>query len=401
MKDKLCVIPWIHLNVDPDDKVHACCMTTPYDSPVGNLKKQDIKTIWNSSQMRKMRLQFLNNEEPDICQRCFERERASGFSNRIFKTNEFKHLIDGLENITEKDGSTPLNLIYWDFRFSNLCNFKCRSCGPTYSSAWIPDAKKLNFNSVNDIDKVMQVKQIDLLPPKGFIDEHIDKVERIYFAGGEPMMMDEHWYILDKLREIGRTDVNICYNTNFSLVKYKGKNVFDYWKEFDDNKIEVWPSIDEIGERAELIRSGTNWKKIHQNFKDLAKLKKEKNIVVRPSITVGAMNVFRIPTIVEYFRSHGLNEFSINMINYPHFYSVCILPNEIKQRAKEDIMSYCVKNKINPNIFKELFSDLDKPQNLESAKMFIRHNFKLDEIRNENIYNVIPELECIKECFIV
>lgn len=398
MENKLCILPWIHLNIDPDGLVHACCITTPYDSPVGDLNKQDIESIWNGKHLKKMRTQFLNNEEPDICQRCFDREKASGASNRIYKTQEFKHLVEELPNITEEDGSTPLNLLYWDFRFSNLCNFKCRSCGPVYSSSWIPDAKKLGYRSVKNVGKTVQVKQVNLLPPKSFIDEHIDKVQRIYFAGGEPLMMDEHWYILDKLKEIKRTDVNLCYNTNFSLVRYKGKNAFDYWKNFDDKKVELWPSIDEIEDRAELIRSGTNWSNIDNNFKELNKYP---NIMVRPSITVSCMNVFRITEILDYFRSVGINQFSINMANYPSHYHVSVLPYELRQKCKKEIQDYCLRNRVYYPIFYELFSDLDKPQNMQAARTFIEYNKRIDSIRNEDIYDVIPELECVKECFIV
>jgi hypothetical protein len=133
-------------------------------------------------------------------------------------------------------------------------------------------------------------------------------------------MMPEHWQILEMLVENKRFDVKISYNTNASTWTYGKKNVLEYWKLWKYGKIEIWPSIDEIGERAELIRSGTVWSKIDANLKELIKLP---NLRIKPGITVGAWNVFRLPEILEYFLSIGLisekqrfNNFFFNRISF-------------------------------------------------------------------------------------
>ena len=141
-----------------------------------------------------------------------------------------------------------MDLKYWDFRFSNLCNMKCRSCGPRYSSAWVPDAKKLGYT---DQEKVWMIDTIDDQNNYDFLKDQINVVEKIYFAGGEPLIMPEHWQILDMLVENNRFDVKISYNTNALTLTHKNKNAIDYWKQWPPGKVQVWPSIDEIGKRAE------------------------------------------------------------------------------------------------------------------------------------------------------
>ena len=167
-----------------------------------------------------------------------------------------------------------------------------------------------------------------------------DQVEKVYFAGGEPLLMDEHWQILEMLDKKQRYDVIITYNTNMSKLTYKSKNVLDYWKKWG-RKIWLWPSIDEIDERAELIRSGTDWKNVESNLKEAVKL----NIHVKPSMTVSAFNVFRIPEVVNRMVDIGVirsddeyfQNFSFNVLEYPSMYHVSILPQDYRQEIRENL----------------------------------------------------------------
>ena len=160
---------------------------------------------------------------------------------------------------------------HWDSKFA----LKCRSCGPKHSSSWVPDAIKIwgkkkymaeNKKGLNIVDDIEGQSKLT------FLEDQIKHVERIYFAGGEPMMMDDHWYILELLKKHKRFDVRIMYNTNMARLDWKGKNVIDYWKLWDPGKIEIWPSLDEYGERAELVRSGTIWPKTLKNIETIIHL---------------------------------------------------------------------------------------------------------------------------------
>jgi radical SAM protein with 4Fe4S-binding SPASM domain len=145
-EDVICAIPWIHLNLEPNGKVVPCCLTSHYNYFSGDLTTDSIEEIWNSDNMKKLRKEMINGVEPKICATCFDRERITGESGRVYHNREFKSVLKDIPIITETDGTcNKMELKYWDFRFSNLCNLKCRSCGPRYSSAWVPDAKKLGY----------------------------------------------------------------------------------------------------------------------------------------------------------------------------------------------------------------------------------------------------------------
>jgi radical SAM protein with 4Fe4S-binding SPASM domain len=403
-KDTICAVPWMHLNFEPDSMVVPCCLTSHYRYYVGNLNTQSIDQIWNSDNMKTLRKEMLAGIEPKICDTCFNKERVTGTSGRINHNETFSKVIDIIPEITQPDGTcTTMELKYWDFRFSNLCNFKCRSCGPRYSSAWVPDAKKIGWE---DQEKVWNIENVADKTNYDFLKDQINVVEKIYFAGGEPLLMDEHWYILDLLVEAKRFDVTIHYNTNASTLTYGKKNILDYWKQWQPGKIEVWPSIDEIGSRAELIRSGTVWPKVERNIIDISQLT---NVVVRPGMTIGAWNVFRLPEIIEHLleigvisKKHDYQNWFINLLQYPSHYHVSILPDTFKEQIIEKIKSFIIefeqKYKVDLTyMFSQIIFELRKPFNLEAAQEFVRMSKQLDQIREEDIYTTIPEMRIVLE----
>jgi hypothetical protein len=223
--------------------------------------------------------------------------------------------------------------------------------------------------------------------------------------------MPEHWQILDMLVAKERFDVKLSYNINCSTLEYGKKNIVDYWSKWNFGKLEVWPSIDEIGERAELIRSGTVWPKVEENLKTLSGLN---SIILRPGITVGAFNVFRLPEIITHLVDIGVvkkdprtkrisyNNFFINLLESPIYYHVNILPDDFKEEIIIKLNNFIEEynTKYNTDISKllaHILHELTKPFNEQAAKRFVKLTRSLDEIRNENTYETIPELQRVRE----
>jgi radical SAM protein with 4Fe4S-binding SPASM domain len=402
MKNTICAIPWTHLNIIPRGKVYPCCMTSEHRNYAGDLTTQTIEEIWNSDYMKGIRVQMLHGEEPNMCRRCFESEKTSDFSTRLNHNRYFHEKLKEIPEITADDGTVEkVDLRYWDFRFSNLCNYKCRTCGPEFSSAWIPDAKEMGWVSYNESKKVLNIESVDEAKNVDFLKKYVGIVEKVYFAGGEPLLMDEHWQILDMLDTAEKYNVIITYNTNLSVLKYKNKNVIDYWKKWGRN-VWLWPSIDEIDERAELIRSGTNWKTVEENLKTVSSI----GIHCKPSITVSNMNVHRIPEIVTRLVDIGAinghdeywQNFSFNVVEYNPQFHVSALSDFVREKIKEKLNKFIsdFNSKYSVDIsskFLHLFWHLDKPFNQHNKDGFVRYTKKLDLIRNENLVDIIPELK--------
>jgi sulfatase maturation enzyme AslB (radical SAM superfamily) len=186
--------------------------------------------------MKTIRKEMLEGERPNLCERCFLIEDSGLLSPRnthnYFFDNEIPDLIK--ETNPETGHNDKFVLKYWDFRWSNICNFKCRMCGAFSSSKWYEDETAL-YGTKMDNNGLLNYNSDSKEDIFKYVDRFINDVEEIYFAGGEPLIMDEHYIILEKLIAAGRTNVRIRYNTNFNLgiIKYESviifRNVGIYW----------------------------------------------------------------------------------------------------------------------------------------------------------------------------
>jgi MoaA/NifB/PqqE/SkfB family radical SAM enzyme len=391
----LCIAPWVHLHTWPNNKVYPCCLT-PMEDTIGDLTDNTLDEVWNDTPIRDMRLQFMNDERPQSCHRCFSIEDAGGSSYRHHLNKQYKNDFD-LVRSTKEDGYVHnLNIKYWDFRFSNICNFKCRTCGPQLSSGWYEDTEQLYGSLPKDLPDPQHVVT---KPTWQELQPLFHIVEEIYFAGGEPLIMEDHYRILSKLVDMGKFNVSLSYNTNFSRLKYKKLNVLDIWPKFETVKIGA--SIDAMGQRAEFMRSGTTWNKIVENRNQM-KIKSP-NTDFFTNITLGSMNCFHI---LDFYKWSIENDFiphpkdiHINLVQFPKHYSLQALPIEYKKQLTDlyhNMADYCNSNKIDHvgNQWKMAANYMNEDDIFEREKNTFRNITKsLDKIRNEKFIDVFPELE--------
>jgi len=129
-----CMFPWLHLNVTPHGSVYPCC-SSDYTAPFDNVKNNSLKDIFNNEKMKQLRLNMLNEKKSSICDYCYKHEESSPFSFRKYSIEHFSKSFDELVTQTQADGSVPdFKMKYFDVRFSNICNMKCRTCGSEFSS---------------------------------------------------------------------------------------------------------------------------------------------------------------------------------------------------------------------------------------------------------------------------
>lgn len=387
-----CILPWIHLHTFPNNAVYPCCLTSQKDT-VGNLDTQTLKEVFNSEGMRSIRRDMIAGIEPPSCNRCFEQERAGQFSMRNDSNQRFKHH-DNLIAKTNADGSVDdMNLVYWDFRFSNICNFKCRSCGPQLSSGWYDDFKRLN-NGVLPPDCPDPDRPITLWEQ---LEPLFDSVEQIYFAGGEPLLMEEHYRILNKLIEMGKTDVHIRYNTNFSRMKYKRQDVIELWQHFSDIKIDC--SIDGMQAQGEYVRKGMQWQQVLDNRQRLREL--APHVWFGINCTTSIQNAYHVVDFWRWCHTTGFidspENFHVNLVQDPSWLRLCSLPKHHKQ-ALTDLYTQAQQEAL------ELHAG-NVARDWESARTFMnsshednlsvfRHRMQIiDRLRGEDFAKTFPEME--------
>ena len=310
-----CSAPFQHLHISPIGDMMPCCSYR--GKPFGNVNNNSIENIFNNVRFKIIRKQLLEGKEPDGCYKCFKRESVGLTSPRLQYQDDYT---------PEKIYTMSVKFDSWDIRNTNLCNLKCQTCGPNYSSLH-NKGKEISpsTKAMNDIYKN--------------IDSNIHNVKNIYFAGGEPLINPMHEYIIKKLIDNKRFDCKLQYSTNLTLLKYKGFDVLEAWKKFKN--VKVLASVDGIGKQNEFIRTNSKWETTDKNLKILLG---QSNIDLRASICVSKLNIEDLHLICEYLVDVGVKEENIsvsNILTDPKKFSI----KGIETDSLINLKSYIQENK--------------------------------------------------------
>jgi organic radical activating enzyme len=388
--------PWIHLHTSPTGVAAPCCISKSCSTTtgMGNAKTQSLMEIVNGEQMKQLRLDMINDVTNSECTNCYEQENVNIKSSRQTMNSTYAdHYEESMANTL--DGAvSEFKMRYFDIRFSNICNFKCRTCGSAFSSQWEQEDIKSNVVYARTIPKNNNPK---------FLQEVVDQIqymEMAYFAGGEPLITEEHYILLEEMIRQGRTDISLRYNTNLSNMKFKDKDLFGLWKHFD-KKIDIYASIDHYGDRAEYIRHGTDWAVVEENF---INAKKMPNIKLQANTVLSVFNLLTIHEFYQYLIDKQLytasdSTYSLWNMSHPTFLSSHILPNEYKIKGKESLEKFI--DTLNKNNFNEDHKSQPK-QSLawlsfqdtweENKDEFRREIHRIDNLRGEDFCKIFPEL---------
>jgi radical SAM protein with 4Fe4S-binding SPASM domain len=389
-----CIYPWIHLHAYPTGEAYPCCHAEMGAGQVGNCRNNTLEEIWQDQPMRDLRQAMLTETPHAACTRCYEQEESGFFSGRRSANKHHGHHVKKLE-------SNPFEMTYWDIRFSNLCNLRCRSCGHIFSSQWYQDQARLagpEWKARNTVLNYAGRTETDMWTQ---LEPHLDYVEQIYFAGGEPLLMEEHYRILDELVRRERFDVRLIYNTNFTHTDLKGRSVFEYWKQF--KSVAVGASLDDMGARAEYIRKGTDWAVVEQNRRDMLAICPEVDFYISPTLSI--MNAHNLPEFHRAWVKQGLiraQDLNVNILQDPAHYRIDIAPVEYKQQLKEKFQQHIEWLRPQDSLqrattgFESAIIFMDAIDNSHLIGEFWRKTHELDIIRNENILDIIPELKALK-----
>jgi hypothetical protein len=290
-----CMAPWTHTYISPQGERRMCCASredhqfqkqyidATNDEKYGEIKASktsadefnpvSLEEHWNSEYMKGIRRKLMAGERLSHCDVCNDDILSLSSYRKWFTGVLFRDKIEEAFEKTDETGYTTMPTISFDYRYSNLCNFKCRMCGEQLSSSWEAEKKKHDLWSpehqpfmIPSVKQKMTLFQRNVVEPefKKAISDGI--VEEIYWVGGEPLMYDIHWWALEEM--IANGSAKKCYlryNSNLSRIEYQGNNLFDYLPHFKD-----WlmcASIDGTGDIVEFIRKGIVWEDWLSNFK--------------------------------------------------------------------------------------------------------------------------------------
>jgi len=390
--ESFCMLPWMHLHAFPDGRAYPCCFA--FDKlHVGNVNQNSMEEVFNGPKMKQMRLNMLSNKKSRECVKCYDQEQSGFFSLRLSSNKHFGHNISMTEN-TKPDGTADFIIKYWDIRFSNLCNMACRSCGTWFSSNWYEDHKKLTGAPPNHA-KIMKAGRSSNDIWEQLLKQ-FDHVEQFYFAGGEPIIMEEHLRILKELDKRKMYHVRLIYNTNFSKSKFKGTDIFELWNKFDS--VSIGASLDAMGPRAELMRKGTKWEETVANRKRMLEVCPQVDFYI--SATVGLSNCLHVTDFHKDWVEQGLikpQDFNFNLLQYPLWQRMDLLPMEEKEKVTAKYKEHMAWLKSQDHLtraskgFESALDWMNKKDMSRHLPTFVGETRKYDKIRDENFTDVFPE----------
>ena len=397
-----CMYPWMHMHLYPTGQAKPCCMSEHRGlEPLGNANQIPMREIWNSSSMKQLRRNMLNEVASPECTRCYEKETLGFFSGRRSANKHHGHHIARVHE-TRPDGHLErFEMSYWDIRFSNLCNLRCRSCGHMYSSSWYQDQVALAGDEYAKKNRPLFYAgrhQTDIWEQ---LLEHIDYVEQIYFAGGEPLIMDEHYRILEELERREMWHVRLIYNTNFTQVRLRDRYVFDYWKKFQS--VAVGASLDASGARGEYIRKGTVWSTVEDNRRRMQDTCPDVDFYISPTVSI--LNALHVPDFHRDWVERGLlqhQDLNVNLLQDPDYLRADIAPQAYKQRMISRIQQHLDWLRPHDRLkrategFESLVNFIQATDNTYLLPEFWQKTQQLDQLRREDLLLTIPELDGLK-----
>jgi hypothetical protein len=381
--------------------VQACCV-----SPVqlGSLRQSSVADIWDGEALRQFRVAHLSGRRVAGCERCYAAEALGGPSMRRDAAKEFGSRAADRVRRTTRDGHVPdSHPIDFDIRFSNICNLKCRTCYHGSSSRWYAD-----YKAVYGRQRMPGVLYSDRPVIRAFENPRdssaafgacLDHMEKLVFAGGEPLLQEEHYQLLRRLRDRRRLDVSMHYVTNLSVLCHRGLDVTHLWRDF--RHVHLTASLDDSGSRGELLRYGQSWPKVLENRERLRRVCP--HLTFRVTCTVSALNALRVSAFHRELIDTGFiapHEFAINIACEPPPLNAQVLPRDLKEEIEARIAAHTAWLRGRGEVlvaeqFEMLVRHLwarDASPLLPSFRWFCR---ELDRRRNENTSATLPELSAV------
>ena len=436
-----CPLPWNSINLRNNGDLRICCNTNSYSPKRGIMTKEDGtpynagKDDWNEARnadiLKEVRVSMMKGEWHPECTRCKKEEESGMRSRREYENDDWGKYsgdisLEKMLPITEEDGTldtSKQDIEFMDIRYGNFCNLKCRMCGPTDSHKWYDDfVKTTGRTHYKDTHETIQLTknakgkwhtdQYDWFQDNDIYWDNFEKyapdAKKLYIVGGEPLIIDEHQESLERLVASGKAGkIQLEYNTNLTMVPDR---LVHLWEQFKQIRIGV--SIDGIGDVFNYQRTPAKFDAVYKNMMTLQNNERI-NLKAWFAYTVTPMNVFHTADFMKWkLTESGLDKFNPitgprpvithHMCHSPKYYNVKVLPQYLKdqvaehyQEHKDWILTTDFSDKVKDNFIKVLTGIekfmMSEDYSEEWLDHFIDQTAKLDEVRNQNILDIVPQ----------
>ena len=437
MKDyskTFCPYPWIHVMTQPSGTVNFCCVANgqiktddsfmEFDgmqtgTPILLNQGGDMRDVWNSKHYKHIRRQMDTGERVVGCEPCYDLEDLGIPS---YRTNYIKDWLgwhrnaDEIERIIEKSRENDYHVDeppqYLDFRLGTMCNLRCRMCQSQNSSAIYKELKDDELYTQEERDFVVKHTHwndfSDYTQPwfdtpefLESVEEWLPNVNRLYFTGGEPTIIQRTYWILEKCVELGiAKDIDLVFNSNMTNIQPR---FLDLLAKFRD--VLMCLSVDGYAQYNEYIRSGSRWNIVDKHIRDYAQSEVVGNILFSPVVQI--YNILNITELLDYAEeitkfSGRRIDISFLMNNYPKCLDIRNLPKHVRVEGQKRLKDWLNTSKYFKDderniatvegIIKALEDDNVNADAEKQMQIFKEYTELLDSKRDQSFKDSIPDL---------
>ena len=363
-KDKLdgvgcgfCLAKWTQVTMHlHNGTTHSCHHPAPHKIGLEEIERNP-SALHNSTIKKWARKDMLEGKRPSECQYCWNVEdNSDSFSDRVFKSSEpwSEPHFEEISKLNWRDDYLPK---YVEVSFSNVCNFKCAYCGPTYSSKWMEEINKFGgykltsheFNGLDEmvVNKTKPYKHSEQNP---YVDAFWEWWPKLYksldtfrVTGGEPLLSKDFWGVLDSIieTESPNRELKFSVNSNLGVTDELVDKLISKLEIIINQKrakeIIIFTSVDAYGQQAEYVRYGLEFERLFRNInKILTKL---------PKVTVVIMSTFNMFSIFSYEKLlKKVYEMKLKHFNNERYWGSALIIDTSYLRYPE-FMSYRILSK--------------------------------------------------------
>jgi MoaA/NifB/PqqE/SkfB family radical SAM enzyme len=401
-KDTHCPAPWHLIRVRNVGAFGPCChyQSDMSEAQSHNMQSMTVSDYRSGVRMTQLRQDMLNGLRPKRCSHCFQEESTKKISLRQKLNNQYT---DWNKDYSA-DQPGPLKEI--QIELGNLCNYKCVTCFPEFSTQVGNDWKKLNWLDSKDRPKYLASDftndqsslHIGLYFDQKYIDSfnaNISDLDSVRILGGEPLinpMIDQYIDLFDP-EHAGRVQLLIA--TNCSVWR---PDLLTKFRKFGRVKLSL--SIDATGDLYDYIRHKGRWSEVEKNLRLFQDGMDEFGYIPTVTVTVSVYNLVNLVDIIEQL-TYLLPRIKIvlNPVYDPSVLDISIMPDQLKScyidRVKTAKINPLYQHKIWLQIEMFSFARRLKETSYDSVRwnQFVEYTQSLESIRNNSITDLVPEIK--------
>jgi sulfatase maturation enzyme AslB (radical SAM superfamily) len=400
MNNNLCVLPFNSLSILSTGVLRACCGS---GSGSFDANLNTSPDILNYEQIVDLRKAFLNDEKPAFCNKCWNTEALGSHSDRTVNLQHYKNF-QNPENALFQENIAYKNIQYIDIDLGSKCNLDCRMCDPRCSTLVAGQYAKFEKPIIN-VSNARNMSTIGFVlsdSTKQRVLEVLEKtvnLEQVSMIGGEPLVIDFHDEMLEKIISLGRAhQVSVRVSTNLQSDIERKLELYSHFK-----KIDLSISVDGSRETYEYIRWPGKWQKIINNINTLKKHNEtHNNITYSFTTVVQNLNVDNLHDFIVEIEDLAMSE------NGPYFHIVQ-RKNEIEILPKHELLRTITKIKYYKkykffyrapilNILNDAFKKVDN-LDPERVKHFFHLQKEFDALRDQNLFKLKPHFIQLAETY--